>query len=218
MRITDRGWLDGAPDEPVEYIATRRTTTLDGPSPLGAVFHWTASRGKTDDHARNLAKGIADGGGPSWHVLIARSGLIVQSASFLVGTNHVGRMGDVAGGRRSVNRNTVGIELENAGCALKVGEKFFQVENPQEPRERWRPTALELPAVEVVDGCWHGFTVPQERAAEAVLRALVDRFGWPRLVCSMGHRDFDPGRKADPGDLWARTLSGLLDRVFGAAS
>jgi len=59
------------------------------------------------------------------------------------------------------------------------------------------------------------FTPAQTAAARGIVAALhAWRPDWPRAAFEWGHRDFDPGRRADPGDVWVAALSGMLDGVI----
>lgn len=68
-------------------------------------------------------------------------------------------------------------------------------------------------------GLFDAFTPAQEASAAVVVRALVTRFGWTRVVCAYGHVDFDPQNREDPGPIWKQTiLPRVLDRVFGSGA
>ena len=59
LRFTQAGWL--APADGVLHVPTTRTVALEGPEPLAVVWHWTASRGKSAEHVKNLAVEVASG-------------------------------------------------------------------------------------------------------------------------------------------------------------
>jgi len=212
------GWLGGDTGESVVAIASGRHIPLDPDGLLGVTWHWTASRGRTRAHVGELAKSIVDGSGPSWHLAIGRAGNVVQSVGLHRGANHVGKFGLVAGRQRSVNRSTVGVELENLGRVIRVGPEWRQVVNPAEPPHTHAPSAFACPDAEVVecDGAhWHAYSDAQVATAEALICALVARFGWTREAFGYSHSAFDPARKADPGVVWTKVhLPAILDRVF----
>lgn len=215
MTIDADGWYSGASRYPSARVSAMETP---GGTPLGLVWHWTGGRGGAEPLARSIQL-RGNGAQASWHFLIVRDGRILQSVSTLDASWHVGRPGVIAGKKfANVNRATVGVELENTGRAIRVGSAFRSVENPHAPRGSWIPSQFVLPAGEVQavgDELFHAFPLPQIAAAEALLREMVLRFGWTRGVCSYGHRDFDPSRKADPGDLWSHVvLPQILDRIF----
>jgi len=230
MRVDESGWLVAeVGDSRVVRYPTVRTYGLAVPAPLGIIWHWTGGRGgpgfaeglarRAQTYRRGLDRAA------SWHVLIARDGVVCQSAPFNVGTWHVGRAGLIAGRRfDNVNRATVGCELENAGRLRKIAGRFYCWPywlNPGAPAVERRPDprcAVETSRAVAAagQGVFDDFPAEQEASAAALLAGLVAHFAWTREVCAYGHRDFDSQRKEDPGPLWAGTvLPRILDGVFG---
>lgn len=224
MRVGPDGWLEvtasGLP--PVVRIPSPRTVLLDAglTGPRGIVWHWTAGTHTSPQFARALAEEIrtwdkTKDRPASWHVLIGKDGAVYQSVPFNVGSWHVGRPGRIGGQLfANINRATVGVELLNAGRLEKVGEKFYAAGSDHVP-------AHEVDAgraLAVGDQWFDSFPAEQEQAAGRVLTALMLKYKWNRDVCVYGHRDFDPGRKEDPGPLWQDSvLPRVLDRLFGPA-
>jgi hypothetical protein len=225
-------------DFDVVHVPSARHGPLTVQKPIAVVWHWTysgaeAQRGERDTVA--LARSIAapevvgDDGetvkfGPSWHVAVDRTGVVVQSVAFGRGSFHCRGEHAFAGHRRKpVNEVSIGVELENLGRCVLVDGKWHPVLNPVEPEARWTPDPrFTIPGDDVVltpDGAYHGFTDAQVVSAERILRALV-RWGAPLTAenCALGHRDLDPKRKADPGYFWTQNvLPGILANVFGAS-
>ncbi len=57
------------------------------------------------------------------------------------------------------------------------------------------------------------FTMMQIEAAERIIRACIDRYGFTKEMMSWGHIDVDPSRKADPGPLWAAHLDEIFETI-----
>jgi N-acetyl-anhydromuramyl-L-alanine amidase AmpD len=206
VRLDATGWLESG-DIPIERVPTSRHGALQVGAPVGVVWHATGSRSRTDAGPLWLANDIATGAGSSWHVLVARSGLCIQSVPFSRAAFHCrGRLSEPA--RGFVNDLTLGIEMENVGPVLD-GRGVL---NPHEPQDEWRPGKYEIHGDETaeVDGVlYHQFTAAQVLAASAIVRALPQtvRHHW-------SHSELDPGRKADPGPVWMlRHLPGILERA-----
>ena len=232
MRVNEEGWLEAEGEGPeVKRYPTVRTTAMAVPHPLGVVWHWTAGRGGPGfgealaREAQTYRRGVDRAA--SWHVLIAKDGVIYQSAPFGVGTWHVGRPGVIAGRRfDNINAATIGVELENSGRLLKLGEGVYcwpYFTNPDAPEGTRRPDAryqvADERAVVTGEGLFDAFTAAQESSAEALVRALAARYGLSRDVSAYGHVDFDSPRKEDPGPVWRQTvLPRVLDRVFGGGA
>lgn len=75
------------------------------------------------------------------------------------------------------------------------------------------PTAKKIPGLgwanrttAGIELIGHGkeFPDPQVRAAAQVLAALVDHYEILRTFAGITHASIDPGRKADPGPVWAK--------------
>lgn len=239
MFVDDKGWLLGieSDDPAIVRWNTPRTTSLEAPAPLGIVWHWTAGR---------CGKGFAEGcckeidtydpkkdRAASWHILIAKDGTVHQCASFLRGTWHVGKPGTIGTLKSpNINRCTVGVELENAGRLIKLGQKAYcwpywlnpdALATARQPDPRYevdvnraRPGAGGF-WKEAEGGNFDAFPPAQIASARKLLSALVAKYGWEPSVCGYGHVMFDWPRKEDPGPLWLLdALPGILDAVFPA--
>lgn len=222
MKISRDGILSADPgDPPLTHVPTRRTSPLQTIKPLALVQHWTASgaddtRGHRDSLA--LARWIADprsDAKASWHVLIDRDGTVIQSASFTVGTWHVGKGGTVEGHvSENVNLCTIGLELENLGQLHPDGEGLCAWPFGARAPHVGGGAATRLVAADGSATWWHSYTAAQEASFEKLARALVTRFGWKASAFRYGHVDFDSPRKIDPGPLWLVVRERVLARVF----
>jgi hypothetical protein len=249
MHIDQKGWLQSEPGDPVVlHVPTERTTKLVGGKPLGLAWHWTADAvneggyGDSVALAKSIAKRPAPGeASASWNALVDRTGAIVQSASFLSGTWHVGRPGIVADQHfANVNAATIGIELENAGRLTKVGNDWVgwpfykagivdgqRVRAPRfgvDPRFVVAKTRMvtypdtTFQHVTWKAGSFDAYTNEQEVSAQAIVTALAAFFGWKADAFRYGHALFvPPSYKEDPGPGWLGAggmLEGILARVF----
>lgn len=219
LGIDEQGWAyaDAPGDPELLILPSPRHSPLDVPAPVGPVWHTTDVVTDT----RHLASRIVKAPTPekrsvSWHFLIGRDGLIVHQIPCNRGAWHVGKLkgaGPVTMGGAQlpgrVNRATVGIELMNAGRLSSVAGRLRCPDDP----------AVVIPftnAKQLADRWYHDFPAIQVAAAEALLLALVERYGWAREVCGYGHVSFDPANgKEDPHALWmSEVLPGILARVF----
>jgi hypothetical protein len=221
------GWL--APGKGVVLLPTVRTCRLEVDRPLALVWHGTGGvcRGNFGERLARRIQTYRRGldRPASWHFLVSREGGVYQSAPLSVGTWHVGRPG-VLGGRafRNVNAATVGIELENPGRLVEVDGRLYcwpYFRNPAAPPSERRPDprceVRSNAAIRLADGAIYGaFPFEQEGAATQLLEALATALDRPRAACSYTHRQFDPGRKQDPGRVFDElVLPRMLDLVFG---
>lgn len=219
------GWLQES--AAVIRVPTVRTCALEVTRPLGIVWHGTGGPCR-DGYGERLAlriqtyrKGLDRTA--SWHLLVSRTGCIYQSAPLSRGTWHVGRRGIVSGKAfGNVNKGTVGVELENPGRLARLNGRYYcwpYFLNPAAPRHERRPDPrYEVPesvAVRCADGTlFSNIPEPQESASLDLLAAVAVALGIGREGCSYTHRQFDPGRKEDPGRHFETVL---LPRMLDAA-
>lgn len=160
-------------------------------SPRFLILHYTAGSSAAGTVAwfRNPASRV------SAHLVIARDGTVTQLVPFDREAWHAGqsRWGSLSG----LNRHSIGIELDNAGCLIRSGGKWVS------PLSR-----RSYPDSEVTVAChrndppgtppcgWHSYTPEQIEATLECSMALIDQYG---LADVLGHEDIAPGRKRDPG-------------------
>lgn len=249
MKITPEGWLEAVEEglPAVTRAPSVRTTGLDSPKPLGIVWHWTGGPALGPAYAAALADEIrtfdpTKDRSASWHVLVAKNGRIIQSVPFTKGSWHVGRPGRIGakpvkvngawdatawpgtGGKLfgNINRCTVGVELENSGRLVKVGNQFacwpFYVDphTPESGLDHHYVIPSER-AAGPVDGVFYdSFPPAQIAAATRLLQVLAATYGWTRDVSAYSHFQFDPTRREDAGPVWMeQVLPGMLDSVYG---
>lgn len=165
------------------------------------VMHYTAGA-SLDESVSWLAQKASKA---SAHVTIGRDGRIVQQVPFDTVAWHAGA--SVWEGHVGLNRNSIGIELDNAGRLVHQGNK-------------WRAWFGKLyDADEVLEAThkhesspsgWHLYTPVQLEVALELATFLVQRY---HLKDVIGHEDISPGRKADPGP--AFPLESFRSRVLG---
>jgi N-acetyl-anhydromuramyl-L-alanine amidase AmpD len=131
----------------------------------------------------------------------------------------------------------------NFGTARSMAKRRTKARRPDQRASSWHVTVAGdgtlWQLVPMISGAWHcrgkhnglsinrsmigieleghgkKFPDAQCKAAHRLVQALVDDYGLKREDLEHGHRDFDPKRRDDPGDLWAHEiLPGILDDVF----
>lgn len=223
MDVDAQGWLASTPGgAAVVHVPTVRTTPLVTGAPLGLVWHATGGVGgpafgrQLAEHIRGYRRDVDRPA--SWTALIDRAGTLFQSAPFTVGTWHVGRPGVVAGRSfRNVNAATIGVELENAGPAVKLAGATYAYPFWRDRAARVPESRARLPEerVETFDGgLFDAFPEAQVGTAFELMIAVVRHFGWTPDRVALSHAQFAAPRKTDPGALWMRKiLPGLLARL-----
>jgi hypothetical protein len=225
MRVTPDGWLQGDPGgAKVTRLPTVRIVKLSQPKPCGLVWHATGGVGGPR-FAEGLARRIqtyrrGEDRPASWHIVIAAgTGEIFQSAPVTVGTWHVGRPGAIDGVLYPhINTVTIGVELENAGPLLKIGNSFYAHPFWCDLERRIPHPGCRVPLDSVRQHNGHfydGFTDGQAKTAKELVIALSQHFGWhPKAFCH-AHADFGAPVKTDPGPMWMTTrLPSVLSDAF----
>jgi peptidoglycan hydrolase-like protein with peptidoglycan-binding domain len=249
INIDDNGVLHG---DGITYVQTERIQSLATPDGHieGMLWHWTDTRSAG---AVNLARRIIKKpGAGSCHLWIDRTGAMAQSGTAKQGTWHAGGESaatlirdsqgqwmlcppQLRGKTRSWGANSVlwGTELENVGEVRFFNGQWlgwpFRWDYRDADGNLVRPEVVPDNEVHATGATpprgLHLYTDPQVDSATRVTAALVQRYGLTRASITWGHRDVDPARRTDPGDLWmTRDKSGkligghlktILDRVFG---
>lgn len=131
----------------------------------------------------------------SAHLVIGRDGATTQMVPFNREAWHAGqsRWGQLSG----LNRYSIGIEIDNAGCLVRSGGKWVSplTRRSYPDREVTLATHKNDPQG-TPPGGWHAYTPAQIEATLECGLALVGRYG---LADVLGHDDIAPGRKRDPG-------------------
>ena len=152
--VSKDGWLEG---DGIIHIPTERIQALATKQTQGMMWHWTCSRSGARDLARRIAKRPREGErAASWHLLIAREGLMYQSAPITVGTWHAGgpsarrfaytphsseadwTLADEGRGKVTANALFFSVELENFGEVREVNEQWVAAGRPRQVDKAFR--------------------------------------------------------------------------------
>lgn len=191
LRIDGTGWLAG---DAVTKVPSVRHSALSTREPIAIVWHYTATDEGT---AQSLAKRIRTydqvrDRAASWHVIVGRDGHLWQSVPFLRGAWHCAR-GTVAG--IHWDGETAQWEASHDGKRHRVNACSVGIE---------------------LEGHGGGFPWEQVAGATRLVRALVATYPIYPVHAMLGHADFDPARRSDPGPVWEALLPKLLRTAYGA--
>lgn len=234
--IDTAGWLRSADpkDRDLVRVPSVRSSKLVGKHVEGVVWHWTATAWGTGAAiAKRMATFNAETDrAASCHVLVEHDGTATQLVPFTRGSwcqggpsakKFVRDPTEFLKGRDSpwvfatkpgtgVSGNAVfaGVELVNLGQLKHVNGAWRAW-----PFEAKSTAVAERDTVERGGARFHRFPVAQVIAAQRLLRALVRAYGLTRPQCRWTHAQIDPGRKTDPGPVWAEDhLIDVLDHAF----
>lgn len=191
------------PDNKVQ-ISFEETPNVSGPFKDGlpdtVVVHYTAGS-SLDSSAVWLRNPNAKA---SAHLIIGKTGRIIQLAPFNVRTWHAGRSS--WRGRTGLNQYSIGIELDNAGLLTKTGEGYkthfdTKVDDVNVVSATHKNRSVEMP--------WEAFPPKQIELVEQICLALKEAYNISEIV---GHDDIAPTRKVDPGP--AFPLIALQNKIF----
>ena len=186
MEIKNHRLLGESGGQPIEFRESANQSS--GIEPTWLVMHYTAGA-SFESSVDWLTQRRRPGS--SAHLVIGRSGEVAQLVAFNKRAWHAGI--SHWQGKSSLNRYSIGIELDNAGVLHTVGGQW---------RTEWE---RHIPEDEVVEAVhkhehatrgWHAYTEKQLAAALAVSLLLVQKYGLRDII---GHDDISPGRKSDPG-------------------
>ena len=140
----------------------------------------------------------------SAHLVIGKSGKIVQLAPFNRITWHAGR--SKWNKRRGLNNYSIGIELDNAGVLEKRADGYYTHFGEPVGDER---VVLARHKHEQQESAWEAYTEVQLRIVTELCIVLKEQYNIKELL---GHDDIAPKRKRDPGP--AFPLEQLREKVF----
>ncbi len=126
----------------------------------------------------------------SAHLCIGRDGSIVQFVPFDTVAWHAGD--SIWADRTSLNRYSIGIELDNAGSLKRYGEKWMLGKNIVPDEE----VIVKTHKLEYGPRGWHIYTEQQLNVAREVILLLFKEY---KFLDVIGHEDISLGGKVDPG-------------------
>ena len=129
--------------------------------------------------------------GVSAHLVIGKSGNLVQLAPFNIKTWHAGKSSWK--GRSSLNNYSIGIELDNAGILEKREDGYYTAFNKKMDNTS---VVLARHRLDTIEKAWETFTKAQIEAVTEVCLILKETYNIREVV---GHDDIAPTRKRDPG-------------------
>lgn len=166
----------------VHLDCVKNTRRLVGPDMI--ILHYTAGANDMAS-AFYLTRPDVDA---SAHLVIGRSGRLIQLVPFNMEAWHAGR--SWYEGRSELNHYSIGIELDNLGQLRLEGGKFMA--------ECGKEVSFKEVYTDFSEGTltyWHRYTEQQVRRLREVCRLLVEYYPIHRVV---GHSDVT-SRKVDPG-------------------
>ena len=188
MKIRDHRLIrdDG---QATPYVASPHAGEIIAPRFL--VIHYTAgsSAAGTVSWFQNPASKV------SAHLVIARDGQVTQMVPFNRKALHAGqsRWGNLSG----LNRYSIGIELDNAGCLNRSGGKWVSpLSRRSYPDSEVTVARHKNDPPGTQPSGWHAYTPAQIESTLECGMALINSYG---LSDMLGHDDIAPGRKRDPG-------------------
>ena len=179
------------------------------PAPKFIIMHFTTGTRmeSTINHFKDAASGV------STHLLIGRSGRVVQFLPFDRIAHHSGFSWWEQ--QSNLNQSSIGIELDNAGLLIRKDGKWQRhkmiiPDNEVKQAVHWKQFEPNKPAN--YPG-WQTFTKVQLDVALKIVRALTERY--PSIQEILGHDDVNLRNRYDPGPLFP--LRRFRKALFGRA-
>ena len=166
------------------------------PAPKFIIMHFTTGTRmeSTINHFKDASSGV------STHLLIGRSGRVVQFLPFDRIAHHSGFSWWEQ--QSNLNQSSIGIELDNAGLLIRKDDKWQRhkmiiPDNEVKQDVHWKQFKPNNPAN--FPG-WQTFTKVQLDVALKIVRALTERY--PSIQEILGHDDVNLRNRYDPGPLF----------------
>jgi N-acetylmuramoyl-L-alanine amidase len=177
--------------EAKEIISFQKSPNTSGAfgsgQPDTIVIHYTAG-GSLESSVRWLLKPEAKA---SAHLVVGKDGEIVQLVPFNTIAWHAGKSSWK--GRSSLNRFSLGIEIDNAGILEKRVDGYYTYFGKKIAPEN---IVLATHKNKTSEMAWEAYTAEQIETVEAICLAIKAHYAITEIV---GHEDIAPTRKTDPG-------------------
>lgn len=198
-------------DTAIDFVASPHFSSRGKNEIEGAVIHYTAG-GRASGTVSWFANPVSK---VSAHFVISRTGRVIQMVDCRRAAWHAGasemmvRDGEM---RSNANLFTLGVELANRGCLMKVGDKFYyELGGEMRPYKGTdpEPATLLYDNGAEVPGWWEPFATGQLDALQWLLTKIKNGFGTEAAHNIQGHEEIAVpfgARKRDPGPLfpWSR--------------
>ena len=161
------------------------------------VIHFTAGGSRTSSSNWLCDKRAK----ASCHIVLGRDEKISQLVDFDTIAWHAGRSSWLE--RTSLNKYSIGIEIDNAGKLKKSGQEYYSHFGRKYDRDEVFIAKDGIP--------WHAFTEWQIENTVMACLALKDIYP---IELILGHHEISPGRKVDPGP--AFPLDYVRNKVLNA--
>jgi len=172
-------------------ISFEETPNVSGPFVSGLpdtiVIHYTAGSSLTSS-ANWLRNPQANA---SAHLVVGKSGEVIQLAPFNIKTWHAGRSSWK--GRSGLNQYSIGIEIDNAGVLKQSPDGYYTSFSKKVNPEN---VVIAKHKLDIEVKGWEVYTPEQIEVVEQICLALKQAYPIIEIV---GHEDIAPSRKRDPG-------------------
>lgn len=172
-------------------ISFQETPNVSGPFTSGLpdtiVIHYTAGS-SLKSSASWLRNPQANA---SAHLVVGKSGEVIQLAPFNIKTWHAGR--STWKGRNGLNQYSIGIEIDNAGVLKQSPDGYYTSFSKKVDTEN---VVLAKHKLDTEVKGWEAYTPEQIDVVEQICLALKQAYPISEIV---GHEDIAPSRKRDPG-------------------
>lgn len=185
-------------------ISYQETPNVSGPYasdlPDTVVIHYTAGS-SLNSSAKWLQNPRAKA---SAHVVVGKTGEVIQLAPFNIRTWHAGRSSWK--GRSGLNQYSIGIEIDNAGPLTRTPDGYTTHFGKHVDNQN---VVLATHKLDTTERGWEAYTSLQLQVVEEICWALKEAYNIAEIV---GHDDIAPSRKRDPGP--AFPMADLQNRIL----